>query len=80
MALMTKARAQLGIPGKKPRSGDATAVPGVDELEAAIDGDPATGGMAEPAVDADPAEAVEAKKNWWQRRQEMKKLEGRFDS
>jgi hypothetical protein len=86
MALMTKARAQLGIPGKKPRGGDATAVPGVDELEAALDGDPATGGTAEPsevtapAVAAEPAEVVEPKKNWWQRRQEMKKLEGRFDS
>ncbi|WP_227471583.1 hypothetical protein [Paenarthrobacter sp. YJN-5] len=86
MALMTKARAQLGIPGKKPRGGDATAAPGVDELEAALDGDPATGGTAEPsgatalASAAEPAEVAEPKKNWWQRRQEMKKLEGRFDS
>ena len=59
MALMTKARAQLGIPGKKPRGGDATAA---------------------PAAVPEPAEVADPKKNWWQRRQEMKKLEGRFDS
>lgn len=69
MALMTKARAQLGIPGKKTKDEDTAVAPSVEELEAAVKGG--------QALDGEP---VEPKKNWWQRRQEMKKLEGRFDS
>ncbi|WP_197432504.1 hypothetical protein [Pseudarthrobacter sp. GA104] len=69
MALMTKARAQLGIPGKKNKNEDTAPAPSVEESEAVLEG--------VPAVEEEPAEP---KKNWWQRRQEMKKLEGRFDS
>jgi hypothetical protein len=59
MALMTKARAQLGIPGRRPEDADADAV----------------------APEAEQPEASSApRKNWWQRRQEVKRLEGRFDS
>jgi hypothetical protein len=69
MALMTKARAQLGIPGKKTKDEDTAVAPSVEELEAAVEG--------VQAIDGEP---VEPKRNWWLRRREMKKLEGRFDS
>lgn len=82
MALMTKVRSQLGIPGKK--SGE----PGdLSELDEMFDADAAAAGVADPrtvqpATDTadDESETEEPKKNWWQRRQEMKKLEGDFNS
>ncbi|MGI8307082.1 hypothetical protein [Saccharopolyspora hattusasensis] len=66
---MTKARAQLGIPGKKTKS-DEAAEQAVDELHA----------QDAPAPDTEGEETPEPKKNWWQRRQEMKQLAGSFDS
>ncbi|MEU6261810.1 hypothetical protein [Saccharopolyspora shandongensis] len=67
LTLMTKARVQLGIPGKKS---DGAAEQAVDELHA----------QDAPAPDTDGEETPEPKKNWWQRRQEMKQLAGSFDS
>lgn len=86
MALVTKARAQLGIPVKKPQKtapGEDVALAGSGEeleakefeakdLEAGVEGAP---GLAE-----DLSEPSGPKKNWWQRRQEIKELAGRFDS
>ncbi|MFE7119723.1 hypothetical protein ACFU99_30335 [Streptomyces sp. NPDC057654] len=76
---MTKVRAQLGIPGKKPDATHATA-----ELVA---DDPRTDGAdrAEGVQDAAPTdsaadETAEPKKNWWQRRREVKHLQGTFDA
>ncbi|MFI5705163.1 hypothetical protein ACIA78_34635 [Streptomyces xanthochromogenes] len=76
---MTKVRAQLGIPGKKPDETNETAELVVDDLraEGAV--------QAEDVQDAAPAdgaatEAAEPKKNWWQRRREVKHLEGTFDA
>lgn len=79
MALMTKVRAQLGIPGKKPDETNETA-----EL---VVGDPRADGAAQAegvqdtaAADGAADEAAEAKKNWWQRRREVKHLQGTFDA
>ncbi|MFK0179567.1 hypothetical protein ACIQVR_26775 [Streptomyces xanthochromogenes] len=76
---MTKVRAQLGIPGKKPDETNETAELVADDLraEGAV--------QAEDVQDAAPAdgaatEAAEPKKNWWQRRREVKHLEGTFDA
>ncbi|WP_030570167.1 hypothetical protein [Streptomyces aureocirculatus] len=78
MALMTKVRAQLGIPGKKPDETDETAELVVDDPRA--DG----AAQAEGVQDAEPADgaadAAEPKKNWWQRRREVKHLQGTFDA
>ncbi|MGW2984094.1 hypothetical protein [Streptomyces goshikiensis] len=74
---MTKVRAQLGIPGKKPDETNETA-----ELVVA---DPRVGGpaQAEGVQDAAAAgdvadEAAGPKRNWWQRRREVKLLQGTF--
>ncbi|WP_329143036.1 hypothetical protein OIU91_04785 [Streptomyces sp. NBC_01456] len=76
---MTKVRAQLGIPGKKPDETNETA-----EL---VVGDPRADGAAQAegvqdtaAADGAADEAAEAKKNWWQRRREVKHLQGTFDA
>ncbi|UQA91381.1 hypothetical protein [Streptomyces halobius] len=76
---MTKVRAQLGIPGKKPDETNETA-----ELVVA---DPRADGAAQAegvqdtaAADGAADEAAEAKKNWWQRRREVKHLQGTFDA
>ncbi|MEU7317891.1 hypothetical protein [Streptomyces sp. NPDC007083] len=64
MALMTKTRAQLGIPGKKTEDDSTAAVP---------QNETGTGETAE-------AKAPAKKLTWWQRRQEMKQLAGSFDA
>jgi hypothetical protein len=79
VALMTKVRAQLGIPVKKPDEKNETAELVVDDPRA--DG----AAQAEVVQDAAPAdgaadEAAEPKKNWWQRRREVKHLQGTFDA
>lgn len=68
MALMTKARAQLGIPTKK----DKGAAQAADDaaLETPVEAEAKTEGEEEP----------EKKLNWWQRRQEMKQLAGDFSN
>lgn len=71
MALTTKVRAQLGIPGKKPAETNETAEPPA--------GAPRVDGAAH-AEDAAADEAPEPRKNWWQRRQAVKQLEGAFDA
>lgn len=70
MALMTKVRAQLGTPGKKPDERDETAEQVVD--------DPQADGAAQAEGAAD--ETAEPKKNWWQRRREVKHLQGTLDA
>ena len=70
MALMTKVRAQLGIPGKKPDETNETAELVVDDRRA--DGAAPADGAAD--------EAAEPEKNWWQRRREVKHLQGTFDA
>ncbi|MCM2394196.1 hypothetical protein [Streptomyces albipurpureus] len=79
MALKTKVRAQLGIPGKKPGGT-------YDTAESVVD-DPRADGAAEAegvrgaeAADGVADEAPEPKKNWWQRRREVKHLQGTFDA
>ena len=79
MALMTKAREQLGIPGKKPKGDREPAEPAVEKLDE-IAAEQAAQDAPAAAADADGQETAEPKKNWWQRRQEIKKLEGRFES
>lgn len=79
MALMTKVRAQLGIPGKKPDETNETAELVVDDPR--VD----SAAQAEGVQDVAPAdgaadEAAEPKKNWWQRRREAKHLQGTFDA
>lgn len=79
MALMTKVRAQLGIPGKTPDETNETAELVVDDPRA--DG----AAQAESVQDTAPAdgaadEAAEPKKNWWQRRREVRHLQGTFDA
>lgn len=69
MALMTKARAQLGIPTKKDKAAAEAAEAAALEARAADDAD---------GQDAD--EQPEKNLTWWQRRQEMKQLAGSFDS
>lgn len=79
MALMTKVRTQLGIPGKKPDEANETPelvvndprVDGVVQVEGVQDSVPANS-----AAD----EAAEPEKNWWRRRQEVKHLQGTFDA
>ncbi|MFJ2419229.1 hypothetical protein [Streptomyces brevispora] len=79
MALKTKVRAQLGIPGKKPNGTYDTAESVADDPRAdgaaeaeGVRGTEAAGGVAD--------EASEPKKNWWQRRREVKHLQGTFDA
>ncbi|WP_405824101.1 hypothetical protein OG705_28865 [Streptomyces sp. NBC_00838] len=67
---MTKVRAQLGTPGKKPDERDETAEQVVD--------DPQADGAAQAEGAAD--ETAEPKKNWWQRRREVKHLQGTLDA
>ncbi|MEV0445136.1 hypothetical protein AB0I84_13540 [Streptomyces spectabilis] len=76
---MTKVRAQLGIPGKKPDETNETAELVVDDPRA--DGAAQAEGVQD-AVSADDAadEAAGPKKNWWQRRREVKHLQGTFDA
>lgn len=79
MALMTKVRAQLGIPGKKPDGTYDTAEPVVDDPRA--DGAAQAAGMrGTEAADGVADETAEPKKNWWQRRREVKHLQGSFDA
>ncbi|TLS44965.1 hypothetical protein FE633_17645 [Streptomyces montanus] len=79
MALMTKVRAQLGIPGKKPDETNETAELVVDDPRA--DGAAQAEGVQDAApVDGAADEAAEPKKNWWQRRREVKHLQGTFDA
>lgn len=79
MALMTKVRAQLGIPGKKPDETNETAELVVDDLRA--DGAAQAEGVQDAAsADGAADEAAEPKKNWWQRRREVKHLQGSFDA
>ncbi|MFD9604713.1 hypothetical protein [Streptomyces sp. NPDC059970] len=76
---MTKVRAQLGIPGKKPDETNETAELRVDDLRA--DGAAqAEGAQDASTADAAADEAPEPKKNWWQRRQAVKQLKGAFDA
>ncbi|NUR90867.1 MAG: hypothetical protein HOY71_42905 [Nonomuraea sp.] len=77
MALMTKVRAQLGIPGKKPDETNETAELVVDDPRA--DGAAQAEGVQDAAADGAADEAVEPK-NWWQRRREVKHLQGTFDA
>lgn len=79
MVLMTKVRAQLGIPGKKP---DET-----NEAAELVVADPRADGTAQAdgvqdtaAADGLADEAAEPKRNWWQRRREVKHLQGTFDA
>ena len=79
MALMTKVRAQLGIPGKKPDEANETAKLVVDDPRA--DGAAQAEGVQDSApADGAADEAAEPKKNWWQRRREVKHLQGTFDA
>ncbi|MGW6604254.1 hypothetical protein [Streptomyces sp. NPDC055036] len=71
---MTKVRAQLGIPGKKPAETNETAELLVGDLRA--DG----AAQAEGAQEAGADETPEPKKNWWQRRQAVKQLKGAFST
>ncbi|MEU0027376.1 hypothetical protein [Streptomyces sp. NPDC006335] len=76
---MTKVRAQLGIPGKKPAETNETAELVVDDLRAdaaAQAEDVQDAALADGAAD----EAAEPEKNWWQRRREVKHLQGTFDA
>ncbi|MFJ9893631.1 hypothetical protein ACIQPR_09890 [Streptomyces sp. NPDC091280] len=74
---MTKVRAQLGIPGKKPDETNETAEPVVGDPRA--DGAAQAEGVQDTAPSAGAAdEAAEPRKNWWQRRREMKHLQGTF--
>ncbi|MDH2390106.1 hypothetical protein QCN29_15155 [Streptomyces sp. HNM0663] len=76
---MTKVRAQLGIPGKKPDETNETAELVVDDPRA--DGAAQAEGVRDAAPADDAAdEAAETKKNWWQRRREVKHLQGTFDA
>ncbi|WP_246113677.1 hypothetical protein [Streptomyces montanus] len=76
---MTKVRAQLGIPGKKPDETNETAELVVDDPRA--DGAAQAEGVQDAApVDGAADEAAEPKKNWWQRRREVKHLQGTFDA
>lgn len=80
MALMTKAREQLGIPSKHKAN---EAGSGIDDPRTDLDAAVAAEAVDQAGVAASdvPEEAaVEPKKNWWQRRQEMKQLAGDFDS
>lgn len=70
MALMTKARAQLGIPSKKDKASQE-AQDALGQVDLAVDGDAEGDGQ-------DGEEQSEKKLNWWQRRQEMKHLAGSF--
>lgn len=79
MVLMTKVRAQLGIPGKKP---DET-----NEAAELVVADPRADGTAQADGVQDTTaahgladEAAEPKRNWWQRRREVKHLQGTFDA
>ncbi|WP_424862867.1 hypothetical protein [Streptomyces sp. MMS24-I29] len=75
MALM-KARAQLGIPGKK--TGD-DAGDGRRASSAGTGDDGRVAGTQNgPAAVPGAGDAPEPKKNWWQRRQEIKRLAGSF--
>ncbi|MFJ8027797.1 hypothetical protein [Streptomyces sp. NPDC096311] len=74
---MTKVRAQLGIPGKKPAETNETAELVVDDPRA--DGAAQAEGVQD-AADIAADEAAEPKKNWWQRRREVKHLQGTFDA
>ncbi|MEU7322548.1 hypothetical protein ABZ682_18595 [Streptomyces griseoviridis] len=79
MALMPKVRAQLGIPGKKPDETNETAELVVDDPRA--DGAAQAEGVQDAApTDGAADEAAEPKKNWWQRRREVKHLQGMFDA
>ncbi|KOT47109.1 MULTISPECIES: hypothetical protein [Streptomyces] len=79
MALMTKVRAQLGIPGTKPDETNESAELVVDELR--VDGAAQAEGVQNTAAaHGVGSEAVAPKKNWWQRRQEVKHLQGTFDA
>lgn len=79
MALMTKVRAQLGIPGKKPDETNETAELVADDPRA--DGAAQTEDVLDTtAADGVADEAAEPKKNWWQRRREVKHLQGTFDA
>ncbi|MFB7918951.1 hypothetical protein [Streptomyces sp. NPDC056061] len=79
MALTAKTRAQLGIPGKKSKNG-TVAAQSADELCAGTSG-PAGKGRAAGLQDCPGTGAVpEPKKNWWQRRREMKHLAGSFET
>ncbi|MFJ7416171.1 hypothetical protein ACIQWZ_36000 [Streptomyces sp. NPDC098077] len=76
---MTKVRAQLGIPGKKR---DET-----KETAALVSDDPRANSTARAediqdtaAADSVAHEAAEPKKNWWQRRREVRHLHGTFDA
>ncbi len=79
MALMTKVRAQLGIPGKKPDGTNESAELLVDDLPA-DDAAQAEGVRNTAAAHGVADEAAEPKKNWWQRRREVKHLQGTFDA
>lgn len=79
MALMTKVRAQLGIPGKKPDETNEGAELLVGDLPA-DDAAQAEGVRNTAAAHGVADEAAEPKKNWWQRRREVKHLQGTFDA
>lgn len=79
MALMTKVRAQLGIPGKKPDETNESAELLVGDLPA-DDAAQAEGVRNTAAAHGVADEAAEPKKNWWQRRREVKHLQGTFDA
>ncbi|WP_405829167.1 MULTISPECIES: hypothetical protein [unclassified Streptomyces] len=76
---MTKVRAQLGIPGKKPDGTNESAELLVDDLPA-DDAAQAEGVRNTAAAHGVADEAAEPKKNWWQRRREVKHLQGTFDA
>lgn len=79
MVLMTKVRAQLGIRGKKPDETNETAELVVDDPRA--DGAAQAEGVQDTAAaDGVADEAAEPKRNWWQRRREVKHLQGTFDA
>ncbi|MFD7661230.1 hypothetical protein [Streptomyces sp. NPDC059788] len=79
MALMTKVRAQLGIPGKKPDETHESAEFVVDVLPA-DDAAQAEGVQNTAAAHGVADEAAGPKKPWWRRRQEVKHLQGTFDA
>ncbi|MFJ3858353.1 hypothetical protein ACIPRL_19165 [Streptomyces sp. NPDC090085] len=76
---MTKVRAQLGIPGKKPAETSESAGLLVGDLPA-DDAAQAEGVRNTAAAHGVADEAAEPKKNWWQRRREVKHLHGTFDA
>ncbi|MGO4462968.1 hypothetical protein AB4039_37665 [Streptomyces sp. M-16] len=76
---MTKVRAQLGIPGKKPAETNEGAELLVGDLPA-DDAAQAEGVRNTAAAHGVADEAAEPKKNWWQRRREVKHLQGTFDA